>query len=98
MNRINVENVVPAYEASEQEGSAKDESTPQLLAQSNIDVEKIARDAALVVGDQQSTTPGSDQAHTVDWDGPHDPENPQNWKGRRKWIIIVLVSAITFNQ
>lgn len=27
----------------------------------------------------------------VDWDGPHDPANPQNWSnGRKGWITAVL--------
>lgn len=34
----------------------------------------------------------------VDWDNAEDPNNPQNFKSRDKWTIIVLVSAITFNQ
>ena len=33
----------------------------------------------------------------VDWDGPEDPQNPMNWTSLRKWITIVLVSAVTFN-
>lgn len=34
----------------------------------------------------------------VDWDDAEDSNNPQNFKSREKWTIIVLVSAITFNQ
>lgn len=101
MNRTNVANVVPASEVSEKEKPAKDKSTREPLARSNTDIENPVRDVAsetLVNGDLQPIMPGSDQAHPVDWDGPHDPNNPQNWKGTRKWVIIVLVSAITFNQ
>jgi hypothetical protein len=36
--------------------------------------------------------------HIVDWDGPQDPQNPQNWSSTRKWTIIILISMITFNQ
>lgn len=32
----------------------------------------------------------------ITWDGPDDPENPQNWSFRRKLIIVSIVSAITF--
>lgn len=32
----------------------------------------------------------------VDFDGPDDPENPLNWSYKKKWGMIVLVSAITF--
>ena len=34
----------------------------------------------------------------VDWEGPDDHQNPQNWTRTRKWTIIISVSAITFNQ
>lgn len=26
-----------------------------------------------------------------------DPENPQNWSNRRKWVITALVSLLTIN-
>lgn len=32
----------------------------------------------------------------VDWDGPDDPANPQNWSSRWKWGNIAVLSAITF--
>lgn len=31
----------------------------------------------------------------VDWDGPEDPENPQNFSKLRKWIITVTMSSMT---
>ncbi|KAJ0109637.1 hypothetical protein J7T55_014199 [Diaporthe amygdali] len=31
-------------------------------------------------------------ANVVDWDGPQDPENPQNWTIVKKWTHIILVS------
>jgi hypothetical protein len=34
----------------------------------------------------------------VDWDNAEDANNPQNFESRKKWTIIILVSAITFNQ
>ncbi|OBZ78053.1 putative transporter mfs2 [Grifola frondosa] len=33
----------------------------------------------------------------VAWDGPDDPENPQNWPSRRKWVITVLCLVMTVN-
>ncbi|KAF1838627.1 MFS general substrate transporter [Decorospora gaudefroyi] len=32
----------------------------------------------------------------VDWDGPDDPTNPQNWPAKRKWGIIAALGAVTF--
>lgn len=31
----------------------------------------------------------------VDWDGPDDPENPQNWKASKKWGIIAALGLVT---
>lgn len=52
-------------------------------AQLSIDVENVST---------------SNQDNIVDWDGPQDPQNPQNWSSAKKWTIIILISAITFNQ
>ena len=41
---------------------------------------------------------GGSAEEVVDWDDAEDTKNPQNFKSREKWTIIVLVSAITFNQ
>lgn len=35
-------------------------------------------------------------SNIVDFDGPDDPENPQNWTPRKRWIAVALISAITF--
>jgi len=39
----------------------------------------------------------SRQEDVVDWDGPQDPQNPRNWTAPRRWSIVILVSAVTFN-
>lgn len=28
----------------------------------------------------------------VDWDGPEDRENPQNWSPRKRWGHVVIIS------
>ncbi|TFK32378.1 MFS polyamine transporter [Crucibulum laeve] len=33
----------------------------------------------------------------VDWDGPDDPSNPQNWSIRYKWIITMVCIIMTVN-
>lgn len=33
--------------------------------------------------------------YLVDWSGPDDPENPQNWPAGKKWGIVSAVAAIT---
>lgn len=39
---------------------------------------------------------GSPQWTIVDWDGPADPANPQNWSIRKKWSATTIVSLFTF--
>lgn len=41
---------------------------------------------------------GVDAGYAIDWDGPDDPQNPHNWTATKKWLTIILISAITFNQ
>ena len=101
MDKINFVKVGPAHDESEKEQPAKDISALQPVAPLKADIENPAQDAPLdttVDADQLPTMLGSDQARIVDWDSPQDPTNPQNWTGARKWMIIILVSAITFNQ
>ena len=101
MDKINFAKVGPARDESEKEEPAKDKSALQRVAPLKTDIENPAQDAPLdatVDADQLPTMLGFDQARIVDWDSPQDPANPQNWTGARKWMIIILVSAITFNQ
>lgn len=32
----------------------------------------------------------------VNWEGPHDPENPRNFSRMRKWYITMMLSFFTF--
>lgn len=52
-----------------------------------------------VEGAQNQQIPSEKQVekdpHLVDWDGPDDPENPQNFSKLRKWIITVTMSSMT---
>ena len=64
--------------------STDDASAPPEL---HIDLEKEA-----------ACNTGGPNEEVVDWDNAEDTNNPQNFKSREKWTIIVLVSALTFNQ
>ena len=68
-----------------------------------LDIEKGFVQQDTTVGERypRSSIPGSsttdvEDPNLVDWDGDDDPANPQNWKRRRKWAAIALVSAFTF--
>ncbi|KAF1997756.1 major facilitator superfamily transporter [Amniculicola lignicola CBS 123094] len=41
-------------------------------------------------------TPKEKDADMVDWDGPNDPENPQNWSDKKKWMNVGTLALITF--
>ncbi|KAI0036325.1 major facilitator superfamily domain-containing protein [Vararia minispora EC-137] len=33
----------------------------------------------------------------VTWDGPDDPENPQNWSHRYRWLVTLICALMTIN-
>ncbi|KAK0561841.1 hypothetical protein OC844_002990 [Tilletia horrida] len=37
------------------------------------------------------------ESDIVGWDGPDDPENPQNFSATRKWLLTLLLSLLTLN-
>jgi len=39
-------------------------------------------------------TPDTD--HLIDWDGPSDHRNPQNWSKKRKWYTVMVLAGMTF--
>lgn len=40
--------------------------------------------------------PKSKDPNLVEWDGPNDLENPQNFSMSKKWRITVLMGMLTF--
>lgn len=59
----------------------------------NVDLEVAVAD----IEDQYVKEPeGPQDPNIVDWDGPDDPENPLNWPSRKKVLIVVSISVITF--
>ncbi|KAG7095020.1 hypothetical protein E1B28_005814 [Marasmius oreades] len=46
--------------------------------------------------EKKENTERSPDVIIVDWDGPDDPENPQNWNFKRKWAATTIVSLFTF--
>lgn len=52
-------------------------------------------DRTLSVDQPQETTIDQRDPDIVDWDGPDDPNNPQNWPAKKKWSIIAALGAIT---
>ncbi|KAF2854547.1 MFS general substrate transporter [Plenodomus tracheiphilus IPT5] len=69
------------------------------------DIEKGAQSNAHSTYTDERTLSGDDLAtpppieaidpNIIDWDGPSDPANPQNWTQKKKWSIIGALSATT---
>ena len=75
-------------------------TSPSLKAQErswpSLEAEKEPQGSDAEINKGVLHTSGED-GYIVDWDGPDDPQNPMNWTDTRKWTIIALVSALTFN-
>ncbi|KAF2398704.1 MFS general substrate transporter [Trichodelitschia bisporula] len=85
-------------------GRVPDEKTPHSLTPDtpvstgphglDKDLEKeagSAQSSASSVAEPEPTDP-----NIVDWDGPDDPANPQNWSTLRKTGAILIISGFTF--
>jgi MFS transporter, DHA1 family, multidrug resistance protein len=44
---------------------------------------------------QPETKKDRKDPNLVDWDGPDDPENPQNWSLKRKWLVTGCLATMT---
>lgn len=62
------------------------------LSPAPIDPAKEDRD--MEKGDSNSDDPAKDP-NLVEWDGPDDPENPQNMPVWRKWVVTMALSSMT---
>lgn len=50
-----------------------------------------------IKGHSESPSHPTKDPNMVDWDGPNDPENPQNWSVRFKWMMTIVVIIMTVN-
>ncbi|KAK8135702.1 hypothetical protein PG984_003642 [Apiospora sp. TS-2023a] len=46
---------------------------------------------------EQVPAPTQGDPNLVDWDGPDDPKNPQNWSWKRKLLTTVVLALCTFS-
>jgi hypothetical protein len=60
------------------------------------DLKKSERDLEEGSTSVEFDDPPSDDPNVVNWDGPDDPANPQNWSAKKKTINVILVSSVTF--
>ena len=64
---------------------------------STPDANQKAADLDVEKSGLQHISAAETTANLVNWEGSEDPQNPMNWSTLHKWIIIALVSTITFN-
>jgi MFS transporter, DHA1 family, multidrug resistance protein len=57
----------------------------------NDDVEK----AENAPEPQRETEEAAKDPNLVDWNGPDDPDNPQNWPTSKKWLVTMCVATMT---
>ena len=76
----------PAMSATVPDLEKEEVSTPS--PQEETDVESAQNQ-------QLQEKPAEKDPNLVDWNGHDDPENPQNFSRRRKWIITVIMSLMT---
>ncbi|EFE29938.1 MFS multidrug transporter, putative [Trichophyton benhamiae CBS 112371] len=83
----------------------KDANIPE-LAQNNSNLPESSRfhEPDLEKGELPGSAPSPPLSYDepkknpdlVNWEGPHDPENPRNFSRMRKWYITMMLSLLTF--
>lgn len=91
---------------SKNEDKQVDTRTIRKKEKTNIDLEKGEQGRVSTTHSDDRTKVASeapaDEAETnsdpniVDWDGPDDPENPQNWTQVRKRAFLLALTAVTW--
>lgn len=64
------------------------------MPSSDMTSTKEANESTMTANDKVTC----EELELVDWSGDDDPQNPQNWSLARKWWLVGLVSAVTFNM
>ncbi|KAL4998589.1 major facilitator superfamily domain-containing protein [Aspergillus recurvatus] len=59
------------------------------------DLESGNNDAQQTSADEKPSEQKSKDPNLIEWDGPDDPENPQNMPHWRKWVITMTLSSMT---
>ncbi|CAG7563521.1 unnamed protein product [Fusarium equiseti] len=77
--------------------NANDELTPDVSPTQVIE-EDLKRQRDLEEGSTsvEFDEPADNDPNIVNWDGPDDPANPQNWSMKKKTVTVIIVSSVTF--
>lgn len=80
-------------EKSNSQDSHHDQKHPE--PETSDDVEANAP-SVLTEADKEAAAEASEDPNIVAWDGPNDPNRPQNWSTKKKWGNMAIVSSICF--
>jgi hypothetical protein len=77
--------------------NTNDELTPDVSPTQVIE-EDLKRQRDLEEGSTsvEFDEPADNDPNIVNWDGPDDPANPQNWSMKKKTVTVIIVSSVTF--
>lgn len=74
---------------------AEKELTPSLPSSHETKNDNNDKDLENAQPSNKPEQPTEKDPNLVEWDGPDDPENPQNFARSRKWIITCVMSTMT---
>lgn len=85
-------------------GTLQERKSRERAAETDIDsseagdiTEKdIEREAQTPSSRRPSNQEPAKDPHLITWNGPDDPENPQNWPESKKWMVTIALSTMTF--
>ncbi len=77
---------------------ANDEAAMEMYGGDDVqDPDKrLGREKKMPTAEVHEVLP-SNEPVLVTWDGPDDPDNPQNFRTSKKWLITVVCCALTVN-
>ncbi|KAL4761073.1 MFS transporter [Aspergillus foveolatus] len=73
------------------------QSSPDRVSEKreDCDLESGNHDAQKTSADEKPKEQESKDPNLIEWNGPDDPENPQNMPHWRKWVITMTMSSMT---
>lgn len=77
----------------EPEDTHTDKDSSSLHEETHDSQEVVGHDNEKPV--EQQPPPADPRSNIVNWDGPNDPENPQNMYKPKKWFITMTYSLLT---
>ncbi|KAM0719288.1 hypothetical protein Q7P37_005193 [Cladosporium fusiforme] len=77
-------------------GSFKTEKAPRDSESFDEKDEEADESAGAENATAPALQPETEESNIVGWDGPQDPENPQNWSSKYKWTALMTLACMTF--